>query len=406
MNVAIFASAFFPHLGGVEEAVRQLAHAYRRKGHSAIVLTNRWPRSLPAYEEYQDIPVYRLPFRVPEGSLKARVSYHLTHGAIRRKMLGILRERRIELLHVQCVSANGYYALLARKALNLPLVVTTQGERMIDASGLYQRSAFMNRVLRQLLAERDYVTACSNHTLADIERYWGKPLGPTARTIYNGIALSDFDGVAPHVHPKPYILGIGRLVRFKGFDVLLKAFARSGISSHDLLLAGEGPEREALERLAGELGLGQRVKFLGRAERPAALALFQGCSFFVLPSRGEPQGIVALEAMASGKAIVATDGGGVPEIVTDGEVGLLVPMDDVPSLAGALVRLANDADLRHRLGSAGRARAQDFSWDSIADQYLDVYRTSRRQGTPAFRAAPFSTASDSTDPIDAFVGSR
>lgn len=406
MNIAVFASAFFPHLGGVEEAVRQLAHACRRKGHSAIVLTNRWPRALPAYEDYQGIPVYRLPFRVPEGSLKARVNYRLTHGAIRRKMLEILRARHIDLLHVQCVSANGYYALLARKALNLPLVVTTQGERMIDASGLYQRSAFMNRVLRELLAERNYLTACSNYTLADIERYWGKPLSPMARTIYNGIELSDFDGVAPHVHPKPYILGIGRLVRFKGFDVLLKAFAQSGISSHDLLLAGEGPEREPLERLAGELGLGERVKFLGRAERPAALALFQGCSFFALPSRGEPQGIVALEAMASGKAVVATDGGGVPEIVTDGAVGLLVPMDDVPSLADAMVRLANDADLRHRLGTAGRARARDFSWDSIAEQYLEVYRASRRQGATTARPTPSSNASAPPNPIDIFVGSR
>jgi glycosyltransferase involved in cell wall biosynthesis len=402
MNIAVFASAFFPHLGGVEEAVRQLAHANRRKGHKTIVLTNRWPRDLPEVESYQEIPLYRLPFRVPEGSFKARLNFRLTHGKIVRRMLGILRSHKIDLIHVQCVSANGWYAHLAAKALRLPLVVTTQGERMIDASGLYQRSDFMNGVLRQLLAGRDFITACSDHTLADMEQYWARPFGPKSRTIYNGIELADFDNVTPYAHPRPFILGLGRLVHFKGFDLLLKAFAQSGIQSHDLLIAGEGPERAALEQLAGELNLGDRVRFIGRAERSTAVSLFAGCSFFVLPSRGEPQGIVALEAMASGKAIVATAGGGVPEIVTDNQVGLLVPMEEIPALAKAMARLAGDAELGNRLGTAGRAKAGQFGWDSIAEQYLAVYRECGVSAGPESSEKPVARS----NPTDALVGSR
>ena len=157
--------------------VRQLAHAYRAKGVQAIVLTNRWPRSLPQYEEYEGIPVYRLAMRVPEGDFKARINYSLTHRTIERELLGILKKHHVELLHVQCVSANGFYALQAKRALNLPLVMTTQGERTMDATGVYQRSAFLNWSLKQLLAEADYITACSHNTLDDLEQYWGKAYG-------------------------------------------------------------------------------------------------------------------------------------------------------------------------------------------------------------------------------------
>ena len=371
-NIALFASAFHPHVGGVEELVRQLAHAYERKGHGAIVVTNRWPPELPEFEEYEGIPVYRFAMRTPGGSLRERAKYQLTHTASVRRMLDVLRHHKTDLLHVQCVSSNGYYAQVARRALRLPLVVTAQGERTMDAEQIYQKSAYMNRMLRALLAEADHITACSRHTLDDLEGWYGSPFGPRAQVVHNGIDLSSFAVPVPYSHPRPYILGIGRHVPQKGFDVLLQAFALAGQASHDLLLAGDGPERPALERLAADLKLGDRVRFVGRADRPAAVSLFAGCSFFVLPSRQEPQGIVNLEAMAAGKAVLATRVGGVPEIVTDGETGLLVPAEDVSALAGAIKRLTDDAPLRQRLGAAGWERAQAFGWDVIAEQYLGI----------------------------------
>src|SRR5579884_3096725 len=170
MNVAIFASAFHPSLGGVEELVRQLAHAYRAKGVSAVVVTNRWPRDLPEHEVYEQIPVYRFPMRIPEGGAKAKLTYALTSAGIRSRLIQVLKERQIELIHVQCVSGNGYYALEARRALRLPLVVTTQGERTMDASRIFERSAFLNGVLRDLLAEADFITGCSGDTVRDVEQ--------------------------------------------------------------------------------------------------------------------------------------------------------------------------------------------------------------------------------------------
>ncbi len=373
MNVALFASAFYPHVGGVEELVRQLALEYRRRGISAIVLTNRWPRSLPAFENYEGIPVYRLAMRTPGPGWKARLTHLATGGAVRREMLGILRKHSIDLLHVQCVSSNGYYARFARQALGLPLVVTAQGERTMDATQLYERWPFINRVLRQVLAEAGYVTACSVDALRDIKDFFGPGLEKKSEVVYNGIRLEDFDGGGAPAPARPYILAIGRLVPQKGFDLLIEAFAKASLQGCDLVIAGEGPEREALEALSRSLGKEGEVRFSGRVDRPAAVGLFKGCDFFVLPSRREPLGIVNLEAMAAGKAVVAARVGGVPEIVEDGVTGLLFPGGDPGELSKALTRLSSDTALRDRLGAAGKARVRDFAWPSIADSYVRIY---------------------------------
>ena len=376
MNVAIFASAFYPAMGGVEELCRQLALNYRASGMDAIIITNRWPRdTMPEYELIEGIPVYRLAIRLDEGPLRWRLNFRLTIGAEMARLKSILKKHHSELLHIQCVTTSAYHALRAQQALNLPLFVTTQGERTMDAGKIFDKSPLMNRLLRQCYDKAAFISACSQNTLEDAEQFYGKPFGADrAKVIYNGIAPKDFDGAAPYSHPKPYILGIGRSVPQKGFDILLRAYLQSGITSHDLLLAGDGPERPALEALARELKAGDSVKFLGRAERPVAVSLFRGCSFFVLPSRLEPQGIVNLEAMACGKAVAASKVGGVPEIVLDGETGLLFPGEDVSALASVLTRLAGDDALRERLGAAGRRRAETFDWNAVSEQYKAIYR--------------------------------
>lgn len=140
MRIAVFASAFYPSLGGVEELVRELAHQYTSKGHECLVVTNRWPRDLPAVDCFEGLEVLRFPFRTPDGGLKARLTFPLTRTSVARSVADALRQRRIELVHVQCVGPNGYYAREAARTLGVPLVVTTQGEITMDAGRVYQRS--------------------------------------------------------------------------------------------------------------------------------------------------------------------------------------------------------------------------------------------------------------------------
>lgn len=377
MKIGLFASAFYPHVGGVEELVRQLALQQRRRGDQPMVLTVRWPKDLPAAEEYEGVPVRRYVFRVPDWNWKQRGTALLLGPGTLKQVCRDLCVHQADVLHVQCVSSNAHYALQAKRRLGLPLVVSLQGELTMDADRIFERSDFARSLMRAILNEADALTACSAQTLAEAEAYHGKPFGERGSVIYNGIRLEDFADITPYNHPRPYLLGIGRLVSQKGFDVLLRAFARCverGEAAHDLLLAGDGAQRAELERLAGDLHLSKRVRFLGRVDRPTAAQLFCGCSFFVLPSRHEPMGIVNLEAMAAGKAVVASRVGGVPELVEEGRNGLLVPGDDVDALTPALLRCCDDRELRARLGAAGKERARCFDWSVIAEQYDAVYR--------------------------------
>jgi glycosyltransferase involved in cell wall biosynthesis len=380
MNLALFASSFYPNLGGVEELVRQLAREYRRRGHEAIVITNQWPPSLPKRSMCEGIPVYRIPMRVPDGPARARLKFRATHGGILREAGAIMRRHQVDLVHVQCVSTNGYYARKLAVKLQLPLVVTSQGERTMDKEDAFARSKILNSIMRDLLTHAEFVTACSRWTLDDLERYMGRSFDDRARAIHNGVSLEEFDNPAilPYSHPSPFVLALGRWVPQKGFDVLLRAFAEAvrddDTFSHDLLLAGEGGEAPELERIVAELGLRRRVHLLGRADRPLTVSLFKGASWFVLPSvadEGFP--LVIPEAMAGGNPVIATPVGGVPEMVRNNENGLLVAPRDTRALAEAMKKLAFEDGVADRLAQAAQATARRFAWPRIADEYEAVY---------------------------------
>lgn len=171
------------------------------------------------------------------------------------------------------------------------------------------------------------------------------------------------------------VLGLGALVPRKGFDVLLRALAelaRRGVRPR-AWIAGDGAEREPLERAARTAGLASDVRFLGR--RADVGDLLAGCDVFCLPSRAEGLGVAALEAMAAGRAVVATRVGGLGDAVVDGRTGLLVAPDDAAALALALERLVLDGALRARFGAEGPARvAEGFLPEQMVASYAALYR--------------------------------
>jgi glycogen synthase len=374
MNVAIVPSAFHPSIGGVEELVRQLALEQKRRGWPTIIATNRWPRDLATVEEIDGLTVRRYPFRVGGGNTRRNLAAAVLGPVTLNAFCRDLREARVELIHLQCVSCTAPYVIAAARRLRLPLVASLQGELTMDADQVFQRKESDRQTYRDLLSAADAVTACSAQTLGEAVEFFGPGLSAKARVIYNGVRLEDFAHASPHAWPRPFIFAIGRHVRQKGLDVLLRAYAIVKPADHDLLIAGDGPETDELRKLAGELGVGPTVHFIGRVDHQKAVSLFAGCSFFVLPSRHEPMGIVNLEAMASGKAVVASRVGGVPELLVHGETGLLVDPDNPAALASAISELCGNPELRARLGDAGRRRAALFAWPALADQYETVYR--------------------------------
>jgi glycogen(starch) synthase len=141
-----------------------------------------------------------------------------------------------------------------------------------------------------------------------------------------------------------------------------------------LVLAGDGPERGRLERLAHELGLRSRVRFLGFVPHDRVPGLLRSSDVLVMPSRYEELGTAMVEGMYAGLPVVASDTGGVPELVEHDGSGLLVPPGQAAPLADALNRLLKDQDLSRRFGSRGRTLAQSYRWEALAGKVLDVYR--------------------------------
>jgi rhamnosyl/mannosyltransferase len=180
----------------------------------------------------------------------------------------------------------------------------------------------------------------------------------------------------------PIALFVGRLVPYKGVEVLLRALVRSDIAA---VVIGDGPSRGGLEQLSRELSLEPRVFFLGPAEDDAVAAWYAACDVFVLPSvtRAEAFGLVQLEAMARAKPVISTRlATGVPWVNVDGQTGIVVPPADIGALAAALRTLAADPELR--MGRAGRARfEQEFTRERMADRTIAMYERVMTEPVPS-----------------------
>ncbi len=375
MKIALFPSAFFPHFGGVEELSRQLALTLKSKGHEVLVITNQWPRSLSVVDMVSDLPVQRYPFRTFEGSIKQRIMCLLTRSRIQRDLENLLAASHIDVIHVQCLSSNMWYALTAGIRLGIPVVLTAQGELTMDAAGIYQKRTFVNRNLRHFLQKADWVTGCSRRTLEDVFDHVSMPLSAASSVVWNGVNTHEFAEAVPFEHTCPYILAIGRVVPQKGFDILLAALATLGADAPNLVLVGDGPELSNLQKQCSAAGLNQKVAFFGKADRSQVPSLFRGSRYVILPSNAdEGLPVVTAEASAAGKAIIATDVGGVTDIVAHNSTGLVIPRNDVHALAEAIRTYEANPNLVETHAQNNLIRSQEFDWSVLTDKYVNVYR--------------------------------
>lgn len=337
----------------MEQFVLRLAESQRKRGHDATVvaITTGPLREIAAQKA--------VPTTVLRGAGKAaRIAHCAAHFALHRP----------EVVHCHNPTAL-HYAAIAKLAARARLVFTDHAQ----TKGIVRvGSAFEWRLVDAYAS----VSAETARHAGDIGYH-----GPT-EVVHNGV---DF---APARRPRAEVraeLGLdGRVVAVnvasffpvKAQDVLVRAAAalkKTGAPVTTLFL-GDGAERANVEKLAQELGLGpEDVRFLGfRNDVPDLLA---ASDLFVLPSRSEGFPMSILEAMSHRLPVVCTPVGGNPELVTDGEHGYLVPVDDPGALAAAMGKVAADEDLRKKLGGAGYTRVtRDFSFDRTTDKYEAIYR--------------------------------
>ena len=384
-RVALLPSAYPPSVGGVEELTRHLALTLVAAGDEVEVWTGLPDDRADETVEVRDgLVVRRFPMPLPASSLSA-VSHATTTGwRTMRSLRRAVSTFRPDVLHVQCFGPNGAYATALARLCRVPLVVTLQGETLMDDADIFDTSQVLRTALRAGIRTAAAVTACSQFTLDDAVARFGLPAG-AGRVIFNGVAPADDD--APTGGPTavslpaplgtvPYVLALGRVVAKKGFDLLLAGYAamEPGARTADLVIGGTGNALERLEAQAEESGIGAHVHFVGRLSREQVAAAMAGAAVFVMPSRLEPFGIVVLEGWRAGTAVLATDRGGPPEFVRDGEDGLLVDPFDTVAMSDALGRLLSDDAFRRSMAAAGRARVAEFAWPVIVDAYRSVYR--------------------------------
>ena len=369
-----------------------------RRGHRVTVVTPG-SRSLPAHESFDGVEVVRFPMALPEDLTYGRVAQSRVSllGKLARlavmteyleaqytTTLAAARARQADVIHAHWAIPTGPAALLAAHRLRLPAVITMHGgDVYVNPEQGYDFPTrwYVRPALRWTLRHAQALTAitedCRHHAL----RAGAPP--ELVHIVFNGTDLRRFSPdpsgtkpVDPRFGPR-MIFACRQLFPRKGIRFLIEAAAQLKPRFPDLhlVLAGDGFERPDLVRLAEQLGIGEQVTFLGWVPNAALPPYYRAAAVSVIPSLEEGFGIPAAEAMGCGVPVVATDAGGLPEVVEHGVTGLVVPRGDSVALAAAIGSLLEDAELRRRMGEAGRERAlRLFDWDRTAEQLEELYR--------------------------------
>lgn len=369
---------------GLGRAVHGLAVAQAQQGHEVHVITN----SLGGRDAdclVDGVQVHRIHFPPPPKPPDDTAAVVQFNVLLVQKTTGLLQEG----LAAEVVHAHDWLTVLAGRAVThlqpaalLAVTVhdTAHGKYFGHLTPPNQYCSFLERYAG---AEADLVVCCSEHVRCELTGHYQVP-GDKVAIIPCGVDPAHFAIDADlatfrqlFADPADHlVLYVGRLDAEKGIPHLLEALAVVLIAQARarLVVAGKGALQEQLLKQARDLQVADRVTFAGYVQDEPLAALYHCAEVLVVPSLYEPFGIVALEGMACGLPVVASDVGGLREIVLAGQTGLTVPPADASALATAISRVLQSPELGTRLGQAGRARAErSYSWDSVAAQTVQAY---------------------------------
>jgi len=371
-----------------------------RHGHQVCVVTPGRP-GVPERETFDGVEVVRFPFELPEDLTYGRVAQSKVTALAKLNRLVIMaryltaqyrasvREGRrfgAQIVHGHWAIPTGPALVAAARRLGIPSVITLHGgDVYVNAAEGYDFPTrwYVRPVLKRTLRAASALTAisedCKQHALN------AGAAESSISVVMNGADLRRFSpapvaAAAAEAETKPFgqhmVFACRQLFPRKGIRFLIEAVAKLKPRYPDisLMIAGDGFERPELEKLARNLGVAERTTFLGWTANKDLPQYFRGSVVSVIPSLEEGFGIPAAEAMGCEIPVVATDAGGLPEVVADGVTGFVVPKGDAGALAAAMDKLLADPGLRERMGKAGRVRALErFDWDRTVDQFNQVY---------------------------------
>ena len=367
MRLLLINSEYPPIGGGAGNASAHIAAQLETLGHIVTVVTSRFG-SLPHQEEAGNVTVYRIPSlrrRQDRSNALEQVVFILSASfwTVRR----VTRFKPDATLAFFGVPS-GAVAWLLKRIHGIPYIISLRGGdvpgfRPYDFRRYHKLIAsFLRIIWKQALV----VVANSNglRLLANaFDSRFDIPIIP------NGVDL-DLYTTAERDWSSPRLLSVGRIVHQKGLDLAMRALGGLKDFDWEWRIAGDGPQMEGLRSLAKELGIEERVTFMGWQSRQQVMECYRRANVFLFPSRHEGMPNAMLEAMASGLPVIASCIAGNEELVVDEKTGYLVPSEDVEALREALKKVLRDPVLREQMGAASRQRAEEnYSWESTARQY-------------------------------------
>ena len=368
MRILVLNYEFPPLGGGAGDVARALCREYAVRGHDVVVVTSHY-RGLPRDEVVEGFRVLRVRAwrRVADASDFAQMACYLAAAApvVRR----LCRTWRPDVAHVHFLVPTGILGWLARRLWGLPFVATLHGgdvpsfvpEQTGAAFRLVRPAAVAaGRAAHAVVAVAEGLRHMAE---ADFPEFASK-----LAAIPNGVDVVD----APYTRPAtPTLLFAGRMAVQKNVGFLLRVLA--GVEGPwRLELLGDGPLRRSWEAQAGELGLGERVRFLGWMDRSHVLDAMRRAHYLVLPSLKEGMSIAALQAFSCGLPVMGADVAGVAEFVEHGTTGWLAPAGDEDAWAVMLRRALGDPQASLDMAPACLSMARAHAWGRIAGRYLDV----------------------------------
>lgn len=366
-TVALIASSFFPHIGGVEQHTAQVARELLARGHAVEVWTVDRGESL-GVRTVDGVRVRYLPCPLPNSSPRGLLRFAVDMPGALLRWVRSYRSLRPDVLHVQCFGPNGVYGQLLGRLTRTPVIISSHGETLADDHNVFEQSFVLRTALQHAVQGPGIVTACAPGVATDLQERFG---ASTVNVVPNGVRLDRPASRRPR-RDRREVVAAGRLEANKGFDLLIRAVPLLSTET-TVTIVGDGSRRHELARLATQLGVADRVDFVGALSPDTVIDAMAQADVVVVPSRKEAFGLVVLEAWAAGTPVVATSIAGPADFVTDRQDGLLVDPRDPDALAAAITELLVDDTLWLTLAEGGSQTVQSYTWGAVADQYLRLY---------------------------------
>lgn len=338
---------------------------------------------IPQFDIIDEVPVYYPRYITPPGQWFHGISGYSIYKCIKNKVDSIFEEFTPNIIHTHTATPDGYAGLLLKRRYKIPFICSLRGS---DINYYPFRDKLTMALTKTVLSKADQIVSVS-HALRKTAEAIEKPLRPI-RVLHNGCDFMNFSfkeddrlktrkdiGV---LNNEKVIIFVGALMKDKGVYELINAFRKiiSKYPAVHLILLGSGPEDKIIKRVILENRSDKKIHLIGRRPHDEVVKWLKSSDLFVLPTYNEGLPNALLEAMACGLPVIASNVGGIPEVVTDGENGILIDAKNIDALYQAIDYMLPNDNISKSMGNKGKELIENkFTWENNAKNMTDIYES-------------------------------